>query len=163
VLKKYGTIAAILMFILSYRGENILSYDTGAGNDGWDVREGIPVHQYITKEAIAVWEEAPPEAVQEINSYASKSVFARLDYAGFADYDRGYDDIITGSGDEDYVTTFYLPFGEYCTGDALNGFFEHFWNPDGPHVGEYNGSPGIPVVTGQSSLSHRAKLLEILG
>jgi hypothetical protein len=25
------------------------------------------------------------------------------------------------------------------------------------------GSPGIPVVTGQSSLSHRAKLLEILG
>jgi hypothetical protein len=28
---------------------------------------------------------------------------------------------------------------------------------------EHNGSPGIPVVTGQSSLSRRAKSLEILG
>jgi predicted RNase H-like HicB family nuclease len=33
----------------------------------------------------------------------------------------------------------------------------------GPDLLSISGSPGIPVVTGQSSLSHRAKLLEILG
>jgi hypothetical protein len=115
------------IFILCLHGrENVYTYDTGAGIDGWDVVEGVPAHQHLTDEALMVWKNAP----QEFYNYATKSIYARLDLSGYANYDVGYDDLVTGSGDEDYVTTFLLPFGEYCSGDALNGFFEHFWNPD---------------------------------
>ena len=105
----------------------------------------VPVHQYITSEAANIWSD--PEG--EIRSRASNLLLFtnkenREDNNCYAGYDDR-DDILTGSKEEDEEPNLiYADCGgcglltENCAYPALNGFIEHFWEPDDPdseHLG----------------------------
>ncbi len=89
---------------------------------------GSPVHQYLTREAADVWEGLPAE----IRSHLSNSIYHDVDLPCSAHYDPDFDDIVTGSADEDQESYPYV-----CDSRPryTNGFLEHFWDPDRPDFG----------------------------
>jgi hypothetical protein len=107
--------------------------DTGAAYSTGLIIQGQTVHQHITKEAVKVW--INQEAQDEFQSYSTRSVTDPVDAVGMVTYDPARDDLISGSAEEDQER---LLVKETCNGDGLNGFFEHFWDPDEPWEGGYN-------------------------
>jgi hypothetical protein len=118
------------------------------------------VHQYITQQAASIWNTT--EILQHIlrnNVYAPIELpcqsLNNINISIGAGYNQG-DDILVGSGEEDQeINTLYTlteqlgciypigylpPYREFCPGEneGLNGFFEHFWDPDYPKSGGYN-------------------------
>ena len=89
----------------------------------------IPTHKEIVAEAAKIW----PETPQEIKDHLTDE--NKLDGRCKADYDLG-DDIFVGSGEEDNENNFLFCRGTLSehtdTNEGLNGFLEHFWNPDFP-------------------------------
>lgn len=89
-----------------------------------------PVHQYITNESQFVWSQAP----FEIKSHLATNLSQEPDKENYGTY--RFEDIITGSGEEDYPIT-----------EA----FEHFWEPDNPNYpsnSEYNDGLDVAVWCG---------------
>src|SRR2546425_8856029 len=57
---------------------------------------GVPVHQYISREALNAWAEVP----EEFKRNASRGIYDQLDKLCQAKFDP-MDDVIIGSGEED--------------------------------------------------------------
>lgn len=115
-----------LFFTILYCPYISSSHDTGANiRDG--VISGKPVHQYITKEAGNAWVDLPTE----LSFHLTKPIDAPVDVACFANYDPDYDDIVTGSADEDQEWSPGCPLGPRYT----RGYLEHFWDPDESNTG----------------------------
>jgi outer membrane protein assembly factor BamB len=101
------------------------------------------VHQRITKKALEVWNDCPPE----IKNHAQAPIDAFLPLPCMVSPWPGYDnehDIIIGSGEEDREKNPFCNFGTdpvlRCGGDneGRNGFMEHFWDPDQLYGNNYN-------------------------
>lgn len=133
-----------------------LAYDTASSSTGSISKTGAkkPVHQKLTKEAIKFWNDAPPEAKNEFLLYSSRDIYGKTDPVGLVDFDAvnsGYlgkikaDDLISGSTEEDNVKS-PADFNELCSGDGLNGFFEHFWDPDIPWQVGFNCNSGDGLI-----------------
>jgi len=147
LLFKVGTLLTIVLSLFLYPN-SAFGYDTGAGLDGVNIDEGKPVHQYITRQAINVLDNA--NAISEFKKYSQRADSDSIDIAGSVKYSSvNYylykpwpilikaDDLISGAAEEDSVKLFVNPY-ENCDGEALNGFFEHFWDPDVPWAGGFN-------------------------
>ncbi|HLD15770.1 MAG TPA: FG-GAP-like repeat-containing protein [Candidatus Nanoarchaeia archaeon] len=85
--------------------------------NAYNVESGEEVHQYLTNESKAVWEQIP----FEIKNHSTNSITRTSSDNG---YNQG-DDIIDGSREED------LPIIE-------GRFLRHFWQPDSPDYGDYD-------------------------
>ena len=92
---------------------------------------GINAHKQIVVESAKIWQEIPQEILERLGGEN------RIDWRCSADYDLG-DDIYIGSAEEDNVNN-----GVFCRGtfsehtesnEGLNGFLEHFWDPDFPSM-----------------------------
>ena len=143
LLFRVGILLTIMSLLLYYK--IAFGYDTGAGIDGANISEGKPVHQYITRQAINILDNE--NAKLEFNTYSQRADADSIDPAGAVIYspvNRYFmwgtvkaDDLISGAAEEDAVKLFADVY-ENCSGDALNGFFEHFWDPDDPWIGGFN-------------------------
>lgn len=128
------TLIKVLLFVIGaifFAPLIASSHDTGALITG-RVRRS-PVHQYITQQAGQVLSNLP----SEMKDHLRRPLRSRVDALCLADYDPGYDDIVTGSADEDMEWFPYMPL--YC-GPVVgprytNGFMDHFWDPDEPNFG----------------------------
>jgi|GEM_PF-3038551 len=152
-VKRFLAIILPIVVLLSLIPRIAFGYDTGAGSDGCNIVEGKPVHQHITKEAIKVWGDAPQAAILEFKEFSRRDLTDRIDKAGNVNYNERNrraidclslgttkaDDLISGAAEEDSVKLF-ADVKEKCQDEdeGLNGFFEHFWDPDIPHAGGYD-------------------------
>jgi hypothetical protein len=140
------------IFIMSF----ITSSVTGAYCYDVDVAVySAPVHQYITQQAAEIW--TTPEILDHINR---NTISDSLDLQCHANFDSS-DDILIGSGEEDKekneltcLHKLFPPYAEYCPSknEGLNGYFEHFWDPDFPRVGNFNCGTGGKYNKGISSI-----------
>ncbi|MBI4654373.1 MAG: hypothetical protein HY752_05200 [Nitrospirae bacterium] len=111
MLKTDRFLAIFLMIIMLvfFHQKNAFSYDTGAGNDGANIVEGKPVHQYITRQAINILDNA--DAISEFNMYSQRVDADSIDPSGAVEYssiNRYFswglvkpDDLISVSAEED--------------------------------------------------------------
>lgn len=106
----------------------------------------IPEHQYIAKEALNVWEGVDPEIKNYVRSSnpSDEQIACKSELELELGYSTG-DDVLTGAAEEDNFTgvdfttipIFCAP--QNCSGyEGLNGYFEHFWEPDDPFANGYN-------------------------
>jgi hypothetical protein len=152
VIKQFFNLSIILIICLSISILNskvALAHKNGADKDGKIT--GTPVHQYIAWESGNAWKQIPAEMRQYLflDKDRDNVIYQLLSPMCYAPGGSIVYNIITGSGDEDQVrnpirTINY--FGgcadrkeeENCTGFGLNGFVEHFWNPDKPKSDGFN-------------------------
>ena len=96
-------------------------HDTGA-NIYDDIVGDSPVHQHITRESGNVLSYLP----SELEFHLAAPINAPIDVPCFANYDQGYDDIVTCSADEDQE---WVPILGCLLGPRYtNGYLEHFWD-----------------------------------
>ena len=90
----------------------------------------IPAHKQIVLEAAEIWTEMPQEIFDHLSGEN------KVDFRCLANYDLG-DDIYVASAEEDLEDNmiFCRTLSEHTdTNEGLNGFLEHFWNPDYPYT-----------------------------
>lgn len=143
-------IILIIGFSISILNSKVaLAHKNGADKDG-KITE-TPVHQYIAWEAGNAWKQIPDEMRQYLflDEDRDNIIYQLLSPMCYAPGGSIVYNIITGSGDEDQVRnpirTINYSVGcadikeeENCTGFGLNGFVEHFWDPDKPKSDGFN-------------------------
>ena len=106
--------------------------------------EGTPVHQYIAWEAGKALQEIQEELKDHLllDEARDTVIYQRLSPACNVPSGLILYNIISGSGDEDnQINPLYcdlLDRNEFCDGERLNGWYEHFWDPDRPSYEGFN-------------------------